>query len=61
MTTQSRADLEEHLKAHLGFIKKSAALYDTGDTEEAKRIAVSVRVLLHDTQQSRSLLGQLGL
>jgi len=56
---RSHADLAEHLREQIGFIKRSAAAFDQGHEEEAKRIAVVLRVLLHDTQQSVSLLGQL--
>jgi len=56
--------LEEHaelLNEQLGWLRKSAASFDEGDTSEAKRIAVSLRVLLHDTSASASLLHQMGL
>lgn len=59
--TQSRSDLQEHLREQLGFMIKSCRAYDDGDTAEAKRLAVSMRVLLHDTKVSHSLLSQLGL
>jgi hypothetical protein len=42
-------------------VARSAAAFDTGATEEAKRIATAVRVLVHDTRSSTSLLNQLGL
>jgi SEC-C motif len=58
---QSRADLEQHLAEQLGYLRNSAALYDEGHAHEAKRLAVPIRVLVHDTRTSRSLLGQLGL
>ena len=61
MTFQSPAELRKHLHEHLGFLKTSAELYDGGSVAEAKRLAVSIRVLVHDTQTSKSLLGQLGL
>jgi hypothetical protein len=44
----------------LGFLQASADAYDGGFYGEAKRIAVSIRVLVHDTKHSKSLLGQLG-
>lgn len=56
---QSVAELEGHLSDQLGFLKASADAYDEGFDAEAKRLAVSVRVLLHDTDKSHSLLGQL--
>nr|WP_082525023.1 SEC-C metal-binding domain-containing protein [Pseudorhodoferax sp. Leaf274] len=57
---QSTAELEQHLSEHIEFMKASADAFDAGSTGEAKRIAVSLRVLLHDTTSSVSLLGQLG-
>lgn len=57
---QSTSELESHLDEHLGFLKSSADAYDRGFGGEAKRIAVSIRVLVHDTRNSKSLLGQLG-
>jgi hypothetical protein len=43
------------------FLNLSARAYDDGYEAESKRIAVSLRVLLHDTPQSHSLMHQLGL
>jgi hypothetical protein len=63
MTTkqpQSHAELSQHLQDHLGFLLASADAYDNGFDGEAKRLAVSVRLLVHDTNNSKSLLGQLG-
>lgn len=57
---QSTEELEAHLLDQLGFIQASADAYDRGFYGEAKRIAVSIRVLVHDTKTSKSLLGQLG-
>jgi hypothetical protein len=57
---QSAQELEAHLQEHLGFLQASADAYDGGFDGEAKRIAVSIRVLVHDTKHSKSLLGQLG-
>lgn len=53
-------DLRAHLEEQLAFLKASAAAFDAGHAGEAKRLAVTLRVLLHDKKQSRSLLGQLG-
>jgi len=57
---QSTSELEQHLADHISFLKLSADAYDQGMDGEAKRLAVSVRVLCHDTASSHSLLGQLG-
>lgn len=58
--SQSNDDLVRHLSDHLSFLHSSALAYDNGFESEAKRLAVSLRVLLHDTSMSKSLLGQLG-
>jgi hypothetical protein len=58
---QSRTDLASHLAEQLEFLQASADAFDRGRDGEAKRLAVSVRVLVHETKNSRSLLGQLGL
>jgi hypothetical protein len=57
---QSEAQLVQHLRDHIGFLQTSADAYDGGVEGEAKRLAVSIRVLVHDTHVSKSLLGQLG-
>lgn len=59
MIAQSTENLQNHLKEQINFLKKSAKLYDEGDFSEAKRLAVTLRVLLHDTSTSKSLLDQL--
>jgi hypothetical protein len=51
--------LKEYLRTHLGFLIKSAAAFDRGETDESIRMAVSMRVLLHDTRSSTSLLTHL--
>jgi hypothetical protein len=43
------------------FLRQSAAAFNSGRFAEAKRLAVAVRILCHDTGRSHSLLGQLGL
>lgn len=57
----SRKKLEEHLNEQLEFLKRSAAAFDEGFTDEAKRLATVVRVLVHDTRTSHSLLNQLDI
>lgn len=44
----------------IGFLVKSCQHFDQGDIAEAKRLATSIRILVHDTKNSKSLLGQLG-
>lgn len=50
-----------HLQDQIHFLQSSAKLYDLGTEIEAKRMAVSLRVLLYDTKDSASLLGQMRL
>lgn len=54
------SELQAHLEQQLGFLERSAASFDEGYESEAKRLAATLRVLLHDTTKSHSLLGQLG-
>lgn len=58
---QTDPELMEHLYEQMGFLRKSAELYDAGDFSEAKRLATTLRVLLHDSKNSTSLLTQLRL
>jgi hypothetical protein len=51
--------LQDHLKSQLKFIENSSSLYDQGNEEEAQRLAVSIRVIFHDTRNSTSLLKQM--
>jgi len=53
-------DLVEQLRRQLKFIATSCRAYDQGEIEEALRIAVSLRVLFHDTGSSTSIFTQLG-
>ena len=59
--SQTEPALRQHLDDQLGFLEQSSASFDRGYEGEAKRLAVSIRVLLHNKGQSKSLLGQLGL
>jgi len=57
---QSTEELQQHLKDTIQALQDSANAFDEGREWEAKRLAASIRVLLHDTSVSKSLLGQLG-
>lgn len=57
---QSDKELLRYLEEQIGFLQQSADAYDKGFKGEAKRIATTIRVLLHDTRQSTSLLTSLG-
>jgi hypothetical protein len=56
---QTKQELLSHLSDSVQFLQLSAAAFDKGILGEAKRMAVTVRVLVHDTPSSKSLLGQL--
>lgn len=58
---QSEDELKNHLDEQLQLLIASTEAYDKGFDGEAKRIAATLRVLLHDTADSKSLLEQLGL
>jgi hypothetical protein len=58
MTTTQ--DYKAQLAKQLGFVERSAVLYDKGFTDEAFRIATALRVVFHQTQNSASLMTHLG-
>ena len=55
----SQNELEIHLKEQISFLEASANSFDAGAEEEAKRLAVTIRILVHNTPSSHSLLGQM--
>lgn len=57
----SKEDLLIHLREQISFLCQSCKSYDQGNLFEGKRLAHSLRVLLHDKGKSKSLLNQLGL
>lgn len=57
----SKKELLDKLKIQLDKISQLNFLYDKGDLHFAQEIAVKLRVLFHDTQNSKSLLRQLKL
>jgi hypothetical protein len=59
-TPRTYTDLLDQLQEQQGFLRKSCTLYDAGDPTEAKRLAVALRILVHDGR-GKSLLGQLGM
>jgi hypothetical protein len=54
--TRTPDELNELLDEQLEFLKLSCASFDNGFTGEIKRLAVSARILVHDTNASTSLL-----
>jgi len=47
-TKLPRAQLDEHLREQLGYLKKSSSAYDDGDISEIKRLALAIRILVHE-------------
>lgn len=58
---QTEQQLQNHLKEQLELLELLGAAYDSGKKVAAKQIATVVRVLVHDTANSHSLLSQLQL
>jgi hypothetical protein len=54
-------DFRPDLEKQLGFIERSCLLYDRGEYDEAIRIATAIRVLVHETGSSTSVLQHLGV
>ncbi|HAT7741577.1 TPA: hypothetical protein RQJ57_004231 [Vibrio vulnificus] len=52
-------DFNEQLETQVSFLRRSVNTYDEGHKDEALRLAVTLRVLFHDTKQSVSLLRHL--
>lgn len=55
----SRQRFRNQLAMNVGFLRRSCELFDQGYTDEGIRIATALRVLLHDTKSSKSLLSHL--
>jgi len=53
-------DYQAQLNKQLRFLQRSCDAFDAGDKDEAIRIAQAIRVLIHDTGNSTSLLKHLG-
>lgn len=54
-------EIMDALRVQIRFLVASCKAFDAGETMEALRIATSLRVLLYQTSNSHSLLGQAGL
>jgi len=57
---QTQDDLIKQWKDQIEFISRSCEGFDSGLYSESKRIAVSLRILFHNTRSSQSLFSQLG-
>jgi len=58
---KNRNEFLKHLKEQKSFMKRSMKSYNLGYEDEAQRIATTIRILLHDTTTSTSLLKHLEL
>ncbi len=54
-------DLKNFLREVISFMRNSEEAFDNGLQAEAKRLAVCIRILVHDMDQNPSLLTRLGL
>lgn len=61
MTSKKQRILNQKLKEQITILKKRMSEFDRGDELEIFNIATIVRVLVHDTRNSHSLLNQLGI
>jgi peptide subunit release factor RF-3 len=50
----TRQDLIRQLRDQVAFLRASGASFDAGMESEAKRLATTIRVLIHDTARSQS-------
>lgn len=57
----SKQELRSHLDEQMLLLADAAARFDAGLHPAFKQMAVSLRVLLHDTQQSTALLTHIGV
>ncbi len=58
---RTHEELIAQLWTHVSFLRRSGRLFDDSAEDEALRLAVSIRVLVHDTPHSISVLEQLGV
>ena len=61
MYKQSQNDYRRLLKELIESLEISSKAYDSGYVGEAKRLATTIRVLLHDTSKSTSFFSQIGI
>lgn len=57
--TRSQDGFFDRLKEQVDFLKKSAESYDSGHEHESQRMAIALRILLHDTKNQTCLLTHL--
>lgn len=57
----TEVSLAAHLRRQINYLRRSCELYDAGHLDDALRLAVCIRVLVHDTPKSTSLLTLMGI
>jgi hypothetical protein len=50
--------LIDHLRRQLEYLRRSCELYDAGHLDEAVRLAMVIRVLIHDTKKTNPFYGR---
>ncbi|RKS90925.1 hypothetical protein DFR51_0469 [Sphingosinicella microcystinivorans] len=60
MHRRQRSEILSQLEVQISFLRKSAALYDSGDFEEARRLSSTIHIICYDKGRTVSLLSQLG-
>ncbi len=58
---RTREDLSEAFGRRVRLMRSAAERFDAGEEDAGFEMAVHLRVLLHDTSQSHSILAQLGV
>ena len=61
MTLSPQARLERRLIEQVSQLLRSVDAYEQGHVDEARRMALAIRILLHDTKRQTSLLSHMGL
>lgn len=54
-------EMDESLRTQIYFLRSSIKAFDSGEVLEGLRLATTLRILLHDTSKSKSLLRLMGL
>ncbi|WPC18749.1 hypothetical protein SIN07_06705 [Pediococcus inopinatus] len=57
--TRHYPEIKEHWDTNIEFIKSSVINFDNGNEKEARRIALALRILFHETARSKSIYNQI--
>ncbi len=58
---RSEREFKMHLQEQIKFLETSCIEFDKGNHSEAKRIALYIRIIVHDTSKSNSLMKLLNI